>query len=154
MLPTAKMEPEQIMDLAADSKLIPTKSSERYWNAYNAFTKWQQTRDTEADADDCLAEETLQIYFNELSKKVAPSTLWSQYSMLKTMLNSNHNLNIANYPKLVSFLKKNAQGFRSKKGHVFHVEEIQRFVCDAPNEIYLASKVKLYTQMIDCIHRH
>ena len=106
------VETQEILVAAkkAESKLVPEKSNERYAKAYNAFKRFQGKNKTNS-----FSETTLLAYFYELSQQIFPSTLWSQYSMLKLMINISHNLNIVKYPNLVPFLKQNALGFRRKK---------------------------------------
>lgn len=72
----------------------------------------------------------------------APSTIWNRYSMLKTTIQRNDNINIE-YPKLLSQLKKNAVGFNAKKTKVFLPDEIRRFFTEADDLQHLCSKVNI-----------
>ena len=75
----------------------------------------------------------LLTYFSNLSKEIKPSTLWSVYSMLKTIINMKHNINISTYPKLQAFLKRKLTGFKSKKSKVLNSTDIKKFIDEAPN---------------------
>ncbi|XP_011687447.1 PREDICTED: uncharacterized protein LOC105449760 [Wasmannia auropunctata] len=90
-----------------------------------------------------LSENVILAYFTELSHTHKPSSLWATYSMLKSTLNVNNNVNIHNYPKLVSFLKKQAQGFKSRKSKTLTAEEIKKFLDEAPDNKYLDLKTAL-----------
>lgn len=121
---------------AVEENLLPHKSKQRYLKSYEDFMKWRAEKKVNS-----LTESDLLIYFNELSKTYKPSTLWSVYSMLKTTLSTKHNVHLKNFVKLSSFLKKQAVGFKSKKSKVFTSQEIETFLNQAPDIVYLAMKV-------------
>lgn len=132
---------DPLVDLTSDiqdgfNEIIPDKSHKRYVNAYNAFMLWKESKSIE-----CLNEEVVLAYFDGLSKNHKPSTLWSLYSILKKMLSCNYNINIAEYDELLAFIKKKNDGYQSKKSNVFTVDEMKKFLVEAPNEQYLAMKV-------------
>lgn len=60
--------------------------------------------------------------------------------MLRTTIEKNHNIDI-NYPKLLSLLKKFAVGYTAKKSNVFEPNEIDKFLSEAPDNEFLATKV-------------
>lgn len=132
--------PPELLAAAAEAtkKLIPDKSKANYENAYIAFKKWKKSKNT-----DSSSETVLMAYFNELSKKYSPTSLWSFYSMLKKMISLHEKVNIEEYNQLTAFLKVNMKGFQSKKSKVFNPEEIQRFLSEAPDREYLATKVNI-----------
>lgn len=82
-------------------------------------------------------------YFSELSKKYKSSSLWAHYSMLKSTISTNHNIDIKTYLKLTAFLKKQSIGFKSKKSKVLTPNDVEKYLNEAPNEIHLATKVIL-----------
>lgn len=118
------------------SNLLPEKSKEKYLCAYNKFLEWQKKKNTRS-----FSENVFLAYFSELSKTCKPSTLWSCYSMLRSVISTKENINMKNYTKLIAFLKKQSVGFKSKKSKVFSSENIEKFLNEAPDEIYLAAKV-------------
>ncbi|KAJ8974417.1 hypothetical protein NQ317_015472 [Molorchus minor] len=67
----------------------------------------------------------------------------THYSMLRSTLNINHDISIQNYAKLRALLKRKSQGFRPKKATTFTPENINKFLTDASDEKYLATKVAL-----------
>ncbi|KAJ8984183.1 hypothetical protein NQ317_011092, partial [Molorchus minor] len=85
-------ESEEIVEAAniAISNLLPTKSRSLYDIAYNRFK-------------------------NENAKNYKSSTLWAQYSMVKSCLIIYDNINISKFPKLIAFLKRTGDGYQAKK---------------------------------------
>ena len=57
-------------------------------------------------------------YFNSISKKFAPTTLWSIYFMLKLTFTIENNIDISKYSELQSLLRKVRVGYISKKAEV------------------------------------
>lgn len=57
------------------------------------------------------------------------------------MLLVKKNIDISSYHKLVSFLKNNSVGHEAKKAMVLSKETVIKFIAEAPNEIFLMTKV-------------
>lgn len=103
-------------------------------------------------------------YFTELAEKYAGPTLWSKYSMLKSTIICNQNINIGDYKQLASFVKRKNDGYMPTQSKVFTTEDVNKFLSEAPDEMYLAMKVNdeemvindLYLQIFyfiaDCNH--
>lgn len=73
--------------------------------------------------------------------------------MLKTTLKINENLDIAKYLKLTAFLKRKSDGFQAKKSKILSSENVEKFLSEAPEEIYLATKVNkknIYILQLNC----
>ncbi|KAJ8922304.1 hypothetical protein NQ315_004246 [Exocentrus adspersus] len=77
--------------------------------------EWKKTNNVQQ-----FSENVILLYFKELSSKYKSSTLWAQYSMLKSTLNIKHDMNISNYQVLL--------------------EDFSRFLNCAPDEKYLLVK--------------
>ncbi|KAJ8975570.1 hypothetical protein NQ317_016981, partial [Molorchus minor] len=75
------------------------------------------------------SENVLLAYFSENAKNYKSSTLWAQYSMVKSCLIIYDNIDISKFPKLIAFLKKN--------------REIDRFLSSADDKEFLMIKVGL-----------
>lgn len=118
------------------NKLLPAKSCIKYENTYNSFMKWRT--DYKAKTFD---ENVLIVYFEELSKKLKPSTLWCQWSMLRTTLNLRHGININKYENLKTLLKNKNKGFKAKKSSVLTWDQIKVFLTDSEDLLYLGAKV-------------
>lgn len=133
--------PPEILEKAAEvcNNLLPATSKERYIEAYEKFNEWRRTRKVNS-----LSEHILLVYFEEISKKYKSSTLWSRYSMLKNTINLKHNVDISKYPKLIAFLKRQAENYIPKKSSILTVDNFNTFLASAPDEIYLLIKVSLY----------
>lgn len=130
--------PPNICELAdiATLDLLPTKSRALYEACYSNYTQWKKSSQVQSSS-----ERVLLAYFNKLAKQYKPSTLWSQYSMLKTTIKLNEKLDIQTYHMLSAFMKKQSKGYQSKKSKVFSTEEINKFLLEAPDDKYLLTKV-------------
>jgi hypothetical protein len=119
--------------------ILPSRSANRYLQAYDVFTKWQTSQGTAS-----FDEKVVMSYFYERKMKLnfKPSTLWSVYSMLKKTLILKHSIDISKYSQLVAWLKKQSDGFTCKQSNVFTAEQISKFVTEAPNNLYFAMKVR------------
>lgn len=95
--------PEDILEEAnsALNSLIPQKSAIKYEKQFAEFNKWCDAKKVKP-----IKEEVFLAYMSELSKKLKPPTLWSKFSMLKSMCKIKLNLHISNYHKLNAFLKR------------------------------------------------
>jgi hypothetical protein len=62
--------------------------------------------------------------------------------MLKAELNINHNIRLGKYTKLLAFLKRKNAGYKPKKTKILSKQQVDNFLHNAPNEKYLATKVK------------
>lgn len=48
------------------------------------------------------------------------------------------------HTKLKAFLKTKSLGYKAKKFKVFTQEEVSKFITEAPDETYLAAKVRFF----------
>lgn len=120
----------------AMDQIVPTKSGNRYIQAYDVFRKWQADHRTKS-----FDEKVLLAYFGAASKGYKPPTLWSMYSMLKKTLLCNHNVDLVKYCRLRAFLKMKSDGYTPKKANVFEPEDLCKFFTEAPNDVFLGMKV-------------
>jgi hypothetical protein len=123
----------------AVSNLIPQKSRVAYETTYSRFEEWRSKRKV-----NCINEKVMLAYFLEKSKIVKPSTLWSVYSMLRTMISINKNLDLSKHTNLIAFLKRQNEGYRAKKSKSFSKENIEKFLTTANDEDYLMQKVRVF----------
>lgn len=112
--------PQSIADEAkvASLDLLPIKSRERYEKEYYIFKEWQKEKNV-----DTISEDVLLVYFSQISKKFKSSTLWSKYSMLRTMILLKNNRDIK-FPKVITFLRRKNEGYRAKKAKTFSRDDI------------------------------
>ncbi|KAJ8975608.1 hypothetical protein NQ317_009289 [Molorchus minor] len=105
-------ESEEIVEAGniAISNLLPTKSRSLYDIAYNRFKKWCAEKNVQV-----YSENVLLAYFSENAKNYKSSTLWAQYSMVKSCLIIYDNIDISKFPKLIAFLKRTGDGYQAKK---------------------------------------
>lgn len=132
--------PDEIIKKAkeATENLLPQKSKEVYDMEYQKLLNWMQENYVKD-----VNETVLLGYFGDLAKTFAPSSLWSKYSMVKKTLIVNKNINIANYYKLMEYLKQTSKGYKAKKSKILSREDVLKFIYKAPNETFLMKKVAL-----------
>lgn len=134
--------PPEVAKIAANvaNNLLPTKSSGVYEAAFKRFQAWCNEKNTKNNSENVLL-----AYFSELAsnQKMKGSTMWSHYSMLRSMLNIRQGIDISKYLKLRAFLKKQNEGYIPKKAKVFTREQFEKFLSEAPNQQYLGIKVNL-----------
>lgn len=119
---------------------LPSLSRNTYERTYRNFMDWRNRKKINS-----FSEGVLLAYFNDLSKKYVCSTLWILYSMLKTTLEFYHNITIKPYSKLREFMRQNSIGYRPVKiaKMAFSSADITKFIAEAPDVVYLATKVRL-----------
>lgn len=128
------------MATATFNDLLPEKSKQTYENCYQRFVEWKTDK-----AAFSFSENVFVAYFTDISRDKAPSTLWKIYSMFRSTTSIHNNIDISKYAKLKAFLKRKSDGFRPKKSKTLTRDEIKKFINDAPDDIYLATKVKNHT---------
>ncbi|KAJ6638133.1 hypothetical protein Bhyg_10866 [Pseudolycoriella hygida] len=124
----------------ANQELLPTKSKNRYEEAYNSYEKWKGSKGATSNS-----ETVLLAYISEMANTkneyLKPTTLWARYSMLKAMLNILQKVDISSYATVTAFLKRKSDGYVPKKARVFTEIEIQQFLDSASDEVWLDVKV-------------
>lgn len=115
---------------------LPSKSKALYDAVYQSFKDWKVKHKEKSTSEDVLMS-----YFEEISKKYKCSTLVAQYSMLKKEINIHEKVNIGKFVRLNSFIKKQSVDYQPKKSEVFHADEVNKFLTEAPDKQYLATKV-------------
>lgn len=120
----------------ATLSLLPEKSTDRYLQAYQNFMLWKTSKNANS-----FSESVFLAYFMELSQKYKSSSLWCYYSMLKSTVKTKHGIDIKSYSNLLAFLKRRSSGHVSKKSKVFSADNVKKFLKEAPDCRYLATKV-------------
>lgn len=127
----------EMLDTPGSEKVdIPSKSSNVYLIRYNKFMKWRKDNGKQNFSEALFLE-----YFKHLNKNYQASTLWTFYSIIRTMVLAKHNLDIRGYLSLASYLKKVNKGYVAKKAKRLSAEQVYTFLQNAPNQQYLATKV-------------
>lgn len=134
----AYLTPEELKKEVSNAEFsfLPEKSGDKYLKAYELFDKWRLSKGAKT-----YSETVLLSYFIELAKTMKPSTLWSTYSMIKSVIKTKRDVNISTYPKLLAFLKRKSEGYKAKKSKVFTAQEIEKFLNKAPDCDFLCVKV-------------
>ena len=128
---------KQLAENAA-RKTLPKKSTSRYELAFKKFQGWQSEHQILITD---VSETTMLAYFNVLSSKHVPSSLWCIYSMLRKMILLNFKVDISKYFQLNSFIKTENSGYVPTKANVFTQEQTQKFLDEASKKDYLLHKV-------------
>ncbi|KAJ8976468.1 hypothetical protein NQ317_012418 [Molorchus minor] len=122
-----KYAPVESVDVDADDgnissiKLLPERSKAIYEGVYQTFMNWR-----EAKEEHTFSENVLMAYFEELST-----------------IEINNSVSIDKYGKLRAFLRRTAENYKAKKSKIFTADEVKKFINEAPNNVYLATKVAL-----------
>lgn len=123
----------------AAKNLLPQKSKKVYEKLYQRFMDWRNTNNIST-----FSENVLIAYFQELMETMKSSSIWTHYSIIKSLININHNIDISKYKKLQALLKRKSEGYVGKKSKIFSPEQLKTFIDEAPDEIYLFIKVSTY----------
>lgn len=134
------LTPPEIVEQAtrAANNLLPVKSAKTYEQFYSQFMNWRIKNKVSS-----FSENVLIVYFDELSKKLKSTSLWTHYSILKSTLCIKHKVVISEYPKLIALLKRKSEGYKPKKSKTFSTTEIKQFIGEAPDVKYLLTKVSI-----------
>lgn len=117
-------------------QLLPMQSKEKYNSVYQKFQTWRKTKNVS------ISENVMLSYFTELMETMQPSSLWAMYSMLKTTIKIYDQCDIGVYSNLIALLKRNSENYTPKKSSVLSDENIEKFLNEAPDDQFLAIKVK------------
>lgn len=130
--------PQEINEAAniACLSILPEKSKKRYEQTYKNFKDWCSAKQVFT-----TSEKVMLAYLMQRADILQPPSLWCEYSMLKSTIYLNENIDISSYKKLQAFLKRKNIGHRPKKSSVFTREDIVKFLVEAPDDIYLMKKV-------------
>lgn len=127
----------------AMSCLVPDTSRKIYEKIYNDFEKWRQSKNNIK-----ILEKMLLAHFSEKSRYLKSSTMWSHYSMLKSKIYINHNINIKTYCNLIAFLKRKSEGYCAKKSKILTRPQVENFLKNANDNEFLLMKVSSNNKMI------
>ncbi|KAJ3662266.1 hypothetical protein Zmor_006622 [Zophobas morio] len=125
----------------AVESLLPTKSASIYEASYARFLKYCKERNIKK-----YSENAVLSYFVELAnvKKMKSSSLWSHYSMVRSLLHIREKVDISKYFNLRAFLKKHQrENYQAKKSAVLTKHQFLTFLAKAPDEKYLGTKIVL-----------
>ncbi|XP_074028805.1 uncharacterized protein isoform X2 [Leptinotarsa decemlineata] len=110
----------------ARGSLIPSKSEAVYQKEYKIYLDWL-TRKNVMPKD--VTETVFLAYFQELSETYSPNSLWTKWSMLKSMVTIHEKRDITKFNELQAFLKRKScfdygLFWRMQKSGTFEYEDI------------------------------
>ncbi|XP_044747907.1 longitudinals lacking protein, isoforms H/M/V isoform X1 [Coccinella septempunctata] len=118
---------------------LPEKSRDQYEKEYRMFSGWCITNHYEK-----ITEVVLLNYFQEKAKTLKSTTLFTRYCMLKSVLAMTNGIDISKYTSLLKFLRDTKQGYIAvKKSETLSRDQMNLFIRDAPDDVYLMMKVAL-----------
>lgn len=129
-------EIEKAVKIACVGGLLPAKSMRLYEVVYGRFKEWCLTKKVRS-----TTESVLLAYFSERSAQIKPTSLWSEYSMIKACILLKEDLQIKKFDKLTAFLKRQSIDYKPKKSNILSRDQINTFLKEAPNLKYLMMKV-------------
>ena len=83
------------------SDLLPNNSKGVYESAYTAYAEWKKSKGANV-----TSESVALAYFDQMAKKYKPTTLWSLFSKLKSIIKIKEKIDIGKYNTLSAFMKK------------------------------------------------
>lgn len=123
---------------------ISAKSYNKYEASYQKFMKWCGEEQIEG-----YTENVLLTYFSYLTTKLEMkgATMWAHYSMLKSLLNIKHGVDIGKYLRVRAYIKRQNLHHVPKISATFTKEQYEKFLSEAPDEKYLVTKVNFNHMM-------
>lgn len=64
--------------------------------------------------------------------------------MLKNLIKIEHDIDIGRFAPLVAFIKRKNDGYKPKKSKIFTAEEVTKFLTTADDQVWLATKVRIF----------
>lgn len=144
--------PENILLKAekAAGAIVPQKSRKIYEKEYASFEEWLK----ENKIGEVINDTVMLAYFQDLSDKFAPNSLWTKFSMLRKQLIVKKKVkSTEKFGYLQEFLKQVGKGYNPKKSKVLSREQVLQFLKEAPNETYLLEKVALVVGVFGACRR-
>lgn len=127
-----ELTPEELKQVAVKAlgDLVPRKSKEQYVKAEQRFKQWLISKNTNK-----ISETTLLAYFKEMLAVKAPTSMWSEYSLLKKMLRVNHDIDISQFTSISELLKQKSRTHTKKKAATFTRGQVEQYLSSAPNTL-------------------
>ena len=95
-----------------------------------------------------FTERTVFKYLKEMMETKSPSTVCSRFSMLKTMIGLEQNIDLDKFLKIKALLKRNMTGYKPKKLKVLRAAEVNTLLKTAPNDQYTEKKHQQKLQLM------
>ncbi|KAJ3666573.1 hypothetical protein Zmor_002010 [Zophobas morio] len=90
--------------------LVPVKSKAAYSKVYEDFQEWRRENSVNG-----VDENILLAFFEDLSHKYSPNTLWPKLSMLRSMLHLREKTDVKLFDEVEAFVKNKNKGYIPKK---------------------------------------
>ncbi|KAJ3666945.1 hypothetical protein Zmor_002365 [Zophobas morio] len=117
-------------------------SQAAYSKVYEDFQEWRRENSVNG-----VDENILLAFFEDLSHKYSPNTLWPKLSMLRSMLHLREKTDVKLFDEVEAFVKNKNKGYIPKKSEVLSRQQLKKFLREAPNDIFLMYKVVLIMEI-------
>lgn len=131
-----EIQQEKVPENLESLNFLPEKSKHLYEKAYGEFTSWCNEQEVKDYSETLLLQ-----YFSNIAKNGLIGSLWPKYSMLKSTLKLKNNIDISKFNNLIKFIKSQQEGYTPKKSKVLEKHHVEKFISDAPDNIFLMTKV-------------
>jgi len=128
---------------AAAGDILPDKSRERYEQSYEDFLSWGAANNVK----DGYVSERVILAWLKAHDHLAPTTLWTRYSMIKKVHNSRFPQNrLGDFQSVTDVLKKKEKTHLRKKSNTFTREHIAAFIekCGSSIEFSVMILISLF----------
>jgi hypothetical protein len=129
----------------AMTAMLPCASREQYVQTYDKFQEWRKEKNLMGKTN----EKELFAYLHHMlvsNKWVSPGTLWSRFSILRSMILAKEGLDIKTKnvnSTIQTWLKRIGANHKPKQANMFTKEEIRRFLKESPDAFIVVKLVLL-----------
>lgn len=141
--PEISLTPPELKEIAskARERLVPTKSKPIYDQTLAKFKTWCAQHKV---PENYFSEGTILAYAKTLAETMRPSTVWSKISMLRKTILAYHSLDLGEMATVKAFTHRHEMDHpEKKKSAVFTRENVERYLSNASDDAFLATKVAL-----------
>ena len=124
----------------AMTMMLPKASRDQYIKAYEKYQYWRKEKNLLGKTNEKELFAYLHHKFNT-NKWVSDGTLWSRFSMLRSMILAKEGLNIKTTnvnSTIQTWLKRIGANHKIKQAHIFTKEEARKYIREAPDTLYCA----------------
>jgi integrase len=128
----------------AMTRMLPSASREQYVQTYKKYQEWREEKHLKGKTN----EKELFAYLHHMlliNKWVSPGTLWSRFSMLRSMILAKEGLDIKTTnvnATIQTWLKRVGASHKTKQANMFTKEQARKFIKEAP-EAFIVQKLIL-----------
>jgi site-specific recombinase XerD len=138
------------LEALARSDVIPARSRDTYLKYFKRFQDWLAAHDGSLQS---VTGSVLCAYFKAHEAKYKPSTMWTHFSAIKSVLVSEHNVSVTGVEAVTKFLKSKSAQQVKKRAPIFSQQDISLYLTSAPNSSCLHYKLAVLFQFSGGLRR-